>query len=774
MKPFKIVTENGKITRIYDNRYSGKVDITDGKCEFGSVSYTLRTEDVNTLPKDAATPHGDHICAPTVTDVTDDIVVMRDKEYGVTTTINNKDYGIEIVWEYENNVFSKFAARLPLNFLSQPNGEWTHQFLVSSPYFNKDTGVLTCMFTSPDKNNLLLVVKTYTESFRIVYPPELHFFTGFEIIDNLDRVYGNTPKNDGRIEAVLTPVSSYSEALEKTSKILGIPAASYKLSSAFIGKKITAEIIGDCDEIRVVSPSGEINTYPAAKEIDVQTKEYGYYKIVPCKNGKQGIECIAFSHNDWKTMFLDSLKSLPVYRDRIIGKTLDGTDVFMPPFVQYGDYIDTNLCEHNMWAWAALRYMQHFAADKDIIDNIENVRRIILADNESAYRERQTIIPVPQTDPEKMGAYNTYRSDRLQEAFNGANILIDFWRLYKNNEYLETAINVVLSLIDYYMNEDGAIVRGCHGDYTTVTALIFPIADLCEILSTLSDKRAKIFKDYSIKIADFMVKRGLDFPTESTKSDKYNTEYEDGSISCTALTVLYVARKVEFKKEYIEFAKDVMQYHDAYCIYTNNAPMFNSSLRWWENLWEGDTDGPALCCGHAWSIWRGEALFWLGIESKDSARLIDSYNTYMSNFAKQDKEGNMYAIYQCEPCISGGYANSKDISRRYAVGFPKTKDHTLSRYVYARAYDTWFKCTAVLEDTVIGGELTDGKLISTAPFFSMLFVDRKGQLTLKTDTKIEIITPKTLDVLRGEIIGNTDFGIIVKPDKNGEITVTAK
>lgn len=64
------------------------------------------------------------------------------------------------------------------------------------------------------------------------------------------------------------------------------------------------------------------------------------------------------------------------------------------------------------------------------------------------------------------------------------------------------------------------------------------------MLLKTGDKRAAGFKDYSEQVADFIVRRDMDFPTESTESDLNNSEYEDGSISCSALTVLYVARNL--------------------------------------------------------------------------------------------------------------------------------------------------------------------------------------------------------------------------------------
>ena len=219
-----------------------------------------------------------------------------------------------------------------------------------------------------------------------------------------------------------------------------------------------------------------------------------------------------------------------------------------------------------------------------------------------------------------------------------------------------------------------------------------------------------------------------------------------------------------------------MKYHDAFCMYNCNAPMFHSSFRWWDNLWEGDTDEPALCCGHAWTIQRAEAEFWLGLSNKDAKRIIGSYNSFLSNFAKQDEEGNMYVIYQCEPCISGSTMKSSEISRRFAIGFPNKKDTTFSRYAYARAYGTWFACSAVIGDdekTLLNAKFTDGVLHSDVPFFKMLYIENiTKDITVFSKNEIEIFCKQKFNCLKGKVVKNTDFGIVVKPDANGIFTLT--
>ena len=43
--------EEGRITAIFDRRYSEPVDITDGTGRFGHLAYTLREQDINTEEK---------------------------------------------------------------------------------------------------------------------------------------------------------------------------------------------------------------------------------------------------------------------------------------------------------------------------------------------------------------------------------------------------------------------------------------------------------------------------------------------------------------------------------------------------------------------------------------------------------------------------------------------------------------------------------------------------------------------------------------------------
>lgn len=768
MNAFTINVTDGKITRVLDNRYDGGYDITNGKGTFGNVRYTRRDEDVIALEKQNGEPHPFHTAPLTVTAFDGTTATLCNEPLGVRGTVTALDDALKIEWHYENTVFSHFGGHFPLNLLGQLNGEWLQQFTVSSPYHQRETGRTVCLFTRADGNHLMLIAETPCAAFRVDYSTCLHFIDGFELVENRDRCYGDAPKDSGELTAYLIPVSSYKDGLQATADRVHIPCAYYERSSAMLGRDFTVKILGDCDEVRILAPDHTETVQKGGDTVTFTADAYGFYRVTPYYQGQAGLDCVCFAHTDWKTMFEKSVHSIQPTRDHIIGQTASGEAVYMPPAATYRGEYDTNLCEHAMWAWSQLRYMQHYPVDQTRLDLLENFKNIMLADCESAYRERHTLIPHEQDVPHKMAPYNVYQSDRIQEAFNGVNILLDLWRVEHDDTYLETAVAAMTSLLNE-TTKDGCIIRRGYEDYTTVTVMIFPVVDLYTVLSALGDPRAAAFKRYAVEIADFLVRRDLSFPTETSKDPRYGEFREDGSISCTALSVLYAAYFVENKPEYLDFARQVMKLHDSYCVQTCIPPMFHSSTRFWETIWEGDTDGQAICCGHAWSVWRGEAEYWLGLLDRNGDRLLSSYNTFMSNFSKQDENGHMYSIYQCEPYITGSAMTPQEIDRRYAVGFPLKKDVTLSRYAYARAYDTWFTTTAVIGDTVLNGTRKNGILQTDAPFFNRLYAEGVGKVTVTATSEIEVFTNQPLTCQKGTVIRTTPFGFAVRPDADGII-----
>jgi hypothetical protein len=218
---------------------------------------------------------------------------------------------------------------------------------------------------------------------------------------------------------------------------------------------------------------------------------------------------------------------------------------------------------------------------------------------------------------------------------------------------------------------------------------MIPIVDMANFLKDKDGLRAKKYYESARRMAEFIYNRNLNFPTEGRKTFDKKT-FEDGSISCSALALLYFCNKVKLESKYLKRAKNILDFHDAWVIKTPVCQMKNSTLRWWETLWEGDKDGPAICAGHAWTIWRAEADYLYYKLTKDEQYYEKAVNGFITNLSKIDSEGRSYAIYSPD-MINGGGVNKEFGKFEYKIAnkFPKQEDCGLSRYVWIRLNDTF-------------------------------------------------------------------------------------
>lgn len=732
---FDVVIQEQKICAIYDKRYQEKVDITDGTGRFGWLAYTTKSQKLQEQKKPEFLPYEELF-------VGFEEEISKNKLYGrehqTTLLIEEKDGRLVLDLRCESDELSAAGIFLPFNFMSRKNGSWEQQFTISSPYHTPDGKHFLYYLCRPDGNHLVCVVENEIVGFRVNYSPYLcgHFIRGIEFLSNFDQAYGRKRMSENRVRVHIAAVSDYREALRVACEIWDIPALYYAQSSVRKGQAFTFETIGEWDGIEVITPSGK---RVMSDVCYTDTNEYGIYQAIPYRGDRAGMGCQFFVHDDFFEMYGRACNSIWQDRTQVIGQADDGSELYKPPFLFYRGYEDYNLCEHAMWCWALMGYMQLGQATERYEKDVENALKIMT--NQHGVRlERMTY--------DREDHYTTLGDHRIQEAYNGVNILLAAYDFWKDERLLEFAIRVLEERLSCDLSDEGGLFRhGSDGvtaevaDYTTVTGMVIPIVDMALVLRKKNDIRAQWFENIAIHMADYVVSRGLTFPTEGGAHPEVNAEVEEGSMSCSALTVLYVAAKLCNKKEYIDFAKEILQIHDAFTVYTPHPVMFRSSLRWWETIWEGDTDGPAVCFGHAWSIWRAEAQYWYGILTGDEARLLDSYNGFLSNLAKEDEEGNMYTIYQYEPISSGAVLeNGCDVDYSDREGFPHTKDVTLSRYVFARAKETWFETVAVLKGHILGATVKDGVLIPYVPNVKRLYIgDVTGDICIQTKDAFEII-----------------------------------
>ncbi len=742
---FDLIIQNNTICAIYDRRYTGNIDITDGTGRFGWLTYTRKDRNLQEQKKPEFLPYSENFAG---FDRQASDSVLQGEEYQTTLAIESREDRLILDLQCASEEVSAAGIFLPFNFMSRKNGFWKQQFTASSPYHTPDGKHYLYFLARPDGNNLVCIVENEITGFRIDYSPYLygHFIRGIEFLSNFDKAYERELLSLNRVRVHIAAVSDYREALNLAGKIWDMPSLYYRQASVFRGQPFPFETFGSWDEIEVTAPSGK--RYQSGSQFSA-TEEYGIYQAIPYRNGKAGMGCQFFVHDTFGDMYARACEAVRQGRNTLIGHADDGSEIYKPPFLSYRGYEDFNLCEHAMWCWSLLGYMELYGISDLYRRDVENALKIMM-NQEGVGLERMTY--------DRGNHYMTLGDNRIQEAYNGVNILLSAYRLWKDERLLEFAVRVLQERLSCDMSKEGGIFRhGSDGataevaDYTTVTGIIIPIVDMALLLKEEKDDRYHFFEETAVRIADYVVQRGFAFPTEGGVHQEVNSEVEEGSMSCSALTVLYVAARIQNKKEYLDFAGEILKIHDAFTAHTAHPVMFRSSLRWWETIWEGDSDGPAVCYGHAWSIWRAEALYWYGILTGDEERLLDSYNGFLSNLAKEDVQGNLYAIYQYEPISSGALAeHGADMDYSDREGFPRRKDSTLSRYVYARAKDTWFKTVAVLKNGILGATMENGVLVPFVPNVKRLFIgDVEGTVKMKTENDFEILgNPNHAEVVK--------------------------
>lgn len=91
----------------------------------------------------------------------------------------------------------------------------------------------------------------------------------------------------------------------------------------------------------------------------------------------------------------------------------------------------------------------------------------------------------------------------------------------------------------------------------------------------------------------------------------------------------------------------------------------------------------------------------------DDNALLDSWNGFISNFLKTQKDGTMYSCYEPDYIRGGGEIPTQEslaqlsedeigIKYELAHSYPKHIDNSLSRYAWIRASYTWYKTAAIL------------------------------------------------------------------------------
>lgn len=660
------------------------VPLTDGKRNCGTICYTKNEDDLTAAPKPAMNPWTDREAVWEEADVRGDAVFLRNHTLGLQGKYEFEDEYIHLELEQTQPLCSEVGLNLPLSFLGKKGGDYRYQLLPTTPYRTADGSVRYWYLDSPQGQPLLIVAHG-AMTWKLDYLDEIcgHFITNLKWLYQLDRQY-QMKNTAAKMELDVYFPASFEDALAMLSEHDKIPIVQTDKYSVGAGEPLTVRVRGNVERLLIYQNKTKID------EVAVQNSaatlclpSAGLYRLVPVCGDTVGLECTVGVLRPYAQLFHENVLSL------------------QKPY-----HCDRGLCEGGVWAEACSLHQRLLGRDESVEVLLEQQLAEIMTADESRMIPRCSI---PNHELGGWPAYHVYQSLRSQEAFFAVLLFVDRYRTEHQKQYLDYALGIMQTLMKHYILPNGEIIRrtALHAqtwhDYTTVTAPVLAVVELAKLLRENGDERAGTYEALAVRIADYLVRRGLDFPTEGGVSELTEKEMEDGSISCTALSVLYVCYWVCRKDAYILFARQVLALHESWCMKTPDVRMNRSSLRWWETLWEGDQDGPAICAGHAWTLWRAEADFYLGLVTNDAQAFLNSYNAYGTNLIKIDEQGNSYACFQPDEIPGGGFEGKVEF--RLKGGYPRKTDQSLSKYLWCRLAQTWWNTCVVSPERVLNAAL---------------------------------------------------------------------
>ena len=572
--------------------------------------------------------------------------------------------GIRINVKLNSDKYSSWGINLPFNFMGKLNGGgYQNQYLFNSSYRDELDENKYFYLSNPNGQNLLVLPVKGCAGWKVGYSTFCggHFFKSVEVLGSFDKYYGES-KNE-ELELYIFEVSNFNEALKLVSKYLDKPVLYYQESGGHIGKEIDVFVLGECDSVSDGNKTYKVN----GNKFKYTINSEGTIHLVPYKGKIKGLECTLYGYKDIQSLYKKTTEAI----------SFDDINV-----------TDRNLCEHQCFISATLRYLLKYGKNEQFEEIVKKGLSYIMIKDPKDAVVRLTVLDKPYKD---YPAYHIFESKRIQEQFFGVTIMLDAYRYFKEEIYLRYATGMMNTLIDCYQKEDGGFYTKMDwnefpDDYSTVTCLILPLIDITLFIKDKDEKLYNKCLTASKKLAEHVYQRGLNFPTETLVSDEHEPEMEDGSISCSALTLLYYSTHIEHNDVYIKKAKEILELHEAWVVQTPLCNTYRSSLRWWETIWEGDADGPAVCYGHAWTIWRAEADYWMYVATNDEKYLLKATNSFNTNFAKIHEDGSSYSMYCLDYFNGGGRLGQPKfkLSSRY----PDQKDSGLTRYVWIRAYES--------------------------------------------------------------------------------------
>lgn len=587
----------------------------------------------------------------------------EDREF-LVGSLSQRSRGDGINFTLRRNTHTDgFGIVLPFDFMGKRDGIGKVRYLLNSVRHDRESGVFYAYLCRADGKNILVCAENIagwkTDYSSYDYG---HYFEAIRLYASLPEALGKYPKSDV-LSFSIYPVTDFGSCLNILSKHFSLPFICGDTLSGKVGESLQLKAFGKCDSLEIKFGNC-IKYIPYDGTYTIENE--GVTKITPICGTMRGAAVTVLGISDTVDLYKKVMNAFSF-------ETLS--------------HVDGNLCEHQCWMSAMLRFLIKYprrVSAKEKADWEEKLKAglsPVTAEDPGDFIVDRTILPF---DYDGFSKYHIY-SGRIQEQFFGVTILLDAYRYFGEEKYLTYASGALDCLLDEHF-EGGMLYRTSESeksDVTTVCCPMIPICDMANFMREREPERAAKYYAAAGEMAEFLLRRGFDFPTEGESASE-SFKAEDGSVSCTALALLYYVKNVKYDEKYLSFAKEILDFHStSWVINTPLCEALGSTLRWWETIWEGDSDGPAVCAGHAWTVWRAEADMLYYQLTGEKEYLTRAKNGFASNMAKIDSDGTSYAISIIDE-ICGGGADRKKAESLPTPRKPKTPDCGLSNYLWVR------------------------------------------------------------------------------------------
>ncbi|MBV7390955.1 hypothetical protein KUA55_09695 [Enterococcus sp. ALS3] len=692
-----------------------------------------------------------------------------------------------------NEDLLSFTSQLPLhagprsgidfsfNLLDSPDDKWTNQCMPHVIYTAEDQSFCYIIFFNPDGGYLTWVVDEPFAAWRIKYSPNGHKMVGFQLLNEADDIVGKNLPLTENLSGHIFFSEDLSTAYDRLCDILETTIISFDQSGALVGNKLPLIIHGasyaDC--FQIIDPQNNRQTVSSLKQLSLSTK--GTYTLLPITKGRCHQTKI-LAHDYWQDLlhrssdfyrknFQDKTGAFyrVIWRDSLSpagGITYEGIDFGNPQKMiscktgEFGGFagwlmIKAALSDPSDEAarLAAEKYIESWALNLDHPDK----------------PLPGTIAAFPQEfGGRKFGAYHVYHDFNYpQYEIFLIEQLVDYYHLTKKDMIRDYVIKIGRHFVKEHINDQGAVwcqnkSTSIPRDYSTVHT---PVTGLHKLATIAFDKDQTYFLKTAEKLADHICQRGLNFPTEGEQST------EDGSMACSALSLLYAYKHIQPKKEYLNTAKLILDKHRVLELNGADSRLFYSSLRFWETMYETRSWGPSINGGHAWSLWTAEAKLLYSEITDDYQAFKEAYCGFMATLSNMDENGGIfccytpdmlpgkphsYDLYLENQIEKGNFIDLYETSTKFAQSQPTHSYSTSGTYTLIKATEYWNRIAGIdfTDYTAING------LLENTTF--TLAIENEGTLLINglPEEELFIILPPE----------NTTLKIKMTPDQFQKLT----